>query len=317
MSLSVCLHSPPKFLRLFLAGHPFVRMSQSGIVFTLMLIHGSVASADATSPILKIEVVNAAHAVLTSQSAPQSVSLSYGAAYQAGDEIAISAPTGARYLAVQIDDKVPEAMIFVPGGNITYAIPSGKNLTQGYAPGAFAGSSHLIKARLVPEAELATYRNVALDPLDLRGQTQFFPHATASAVTRDEPQFFDRNAIDGNSNNKRHGPWPYESWAGGQREDLTYLLDFGRPVEIDKARLFIRCDFPHDNYWKSLTIRFSDGSSQDVSILKTTDPQEYAFPKKTVTWIKLINFKQAAHPLGWAALTEIEIWGKDAPPPHN
>lgn len=94
----------------------------------------------------------------------------------------------------------------------------------------------------------------------------------------------------------------------------TFQLDFGRTVEIDKVRLFIRCDFPHDTYWKSLTIQFSDGSSQDVMINKSADPQEVVFPKKKITWLKLVNFKQASQPLGWAALTEIEVWGNDVAP---
>lgn len=37
-------------------------------------------------------------------------------------------------------------------------------------------------------------------------------------------------------------------------------LEFGRKVAVSRIRLYTRADFPHDNWWKQVTIRFSDGS---------------------------------------------------------
>ncbi len=54
-------------------------------------------------------------------------------------------------------------------------------------------------------------------------------------------------------------------------------------MTVDKVRLYIRSDFPHDTYWTNLTIQFSDGSTQDVTLQKTSDPQDVTFrPRKSV-----------------------------------
>ena len=75
---------------------------------------------------------------------------------------------------------------------------------------------------------------------------KYFPHASANFVTREDPCFYERNAIDGVMNNQGHGAYPYHSWAGGARNDLEFFLDFGRDVEIDKLVFFLRADFVHD-----------------------------------------------------------------------
>ena len=256
-----------------------------------------------------ITVQNAAGTALGSKNDPQAVQLDYGAAYQNGDAIVVSG--SGKYFFVQVDPAVPESLVYAPGGKITCPIPAGTELKMGYDPTAFAGASHSIKARLATQADLFAERNVALNAVDKRGQTEYFPHASANIVTRNEPDFYERNAIDGNADNAHHGVWPYESWSGGAREDLIYNLDFGREVQINKVRFFIRCDFPHDTYWKSLTVHFSDGSQMDITFKKSREPQELSFPEKKVTWLKLDNFKQATTPLGWAGLTELEVMGHD------
>lgn len=264
---------------------------------------------------LSVEVDNSAGASLASQSDPQKVELTYNSAYQAGDAIAVKAPAEDKYLIIQVDDKVPECMVYSPTAQVNFAVPSGPLLTA-YDPEAFAGTSHHIKARVATAAEIATYRNVALDTIDQRNQSQYFPHAVASSVTRNDPVFFERNAIDGNAQNTHHGKWPYESWGNGLNEHPWIKVDFGREVTVDKVRLYIRADFPHDTYWTSLTIQFSDGTSDDITLKKTAEPQDYTFPEKKVRWIELTNFKQPAQPLGYAAVTEMEVYGKDTAPPQ-
>ncbi len=274
------------------------------------------ASAASAPAVLTVEVHNAAGASLASISDPQHVALAYGAAYQPGDTIVVNAPPLDKYLVVQVDEKVPESMVYCPVAQVSFTIPFGA-LTTGYDPLAFTGTSHEITARVAAPAEIAAYRNVAMNSLDQRGVSQYFPHAIASSVTRGEPQFFERNAIDGNTRNTRHGPWPYESWGNGKNPDPWLKVDFGRDVTVDKVRLYIRADFPHDTYWTSMTIQFSDGTSKDITFQKTADPQDYTFPEKTIRWIQLKNFKQPTQPLGWAAVTEIEVYGKDAAAPQQ
>ena len=277
----------------------------------LLACAGGPAWAD--SPALTLRVCNSAGAILASASASGSAALDYSSPYQQGDSIQVTAPPRDKHLVIQVDENVPESMIYSPGAQFTFAIPFG-TLANGYDPKAFTGAAHLVKAHIATPAEIAAYRNVALDALDQRGQSQYFPHAIASSVTRNDPVFFERNAIDGNTNNLHHGKWPYESWGNGLNADPWLKVDFGRDVTIDKVRLTIRADFPHDTYWTSLTILLSDGGTQDITLRKTAAPQEYTFPAKTVRWIQLKNFKQPAQPLGYAAVTEIEVYGRDAGP---
>ncbi len=80
-----------------------------------------------------------------------------------------------------------------------------------------------------------------------------------------------------------------------------------RPIQTD----FIRCNFPHDAYWKSLAIRFSDGSTMDAALEKKAEGQDFTFPKRKVSRVQIENLQQTGVPLGWAALTEIEVYGSD------
>ena len=263
---------------------------------------------------LVVEVRNAAGAALESQSDPQKAALIYVAAYQPGDAIVVSAPPQDKYLFVQVDDNVPESLVYSPTAQVNFPVPFGK-LTTGYDPKAFTGASHRITARVAGATEITAYRNLALNSLDQRNVSQYFPHAIASSVTRDDPMFFERNAIDGNIQNKHHGKWPYESWGNGLNASPWFKLDFGREVTADKVRFYIRSDFPHDTYWTNATLQFSDGTLQDIVLQKTATPQEFTFPEKKIRWIQLANFKQPTLPLGFAALTEMEVYGKDLPQP--
>ena len=284
----------------------------------LLALGSCLAVADNPAPppsSLTVEVHNAAGALLASKSDPQNVVLTYGSAYQPGDAIVIAAPPQDKYLIIQVDDKVLETMVYSPTAKVSFPIPFG-GVTVGYDPTAFTGTSHQIKARVASAAEIVTYRNVAMNSIDQRNVSQYFPHAVASSVTRNEPQFFERNAIDGMTQNKKHGHWPYESWGNGKNPDPWLRIEFGREVTVDKVRLYTRADFPHDANWISGSLQFSDGTVQDITLKRTSDPQDCTFPAKTIRWIKLTNLKQPTLPLGWAAVTEMEVYGKDAAPPR-
>jgi len=58
---------------------------------------------------------------------------------------------------------------------------------------------------------------------------------------------------------------------------LWWKLDFGRPVDLDKIRLMVRADFPHDSYWKSAVVEFSDGSLVPIQITNSAEFQEFSF----------------------------------------
>ena len=243
-----------------------------------------------------------------------------------GDEICIRLD-GTNTLAVQLDTSLQESFIYTPNKSFTFTIPTERELNMGYAPTAFRGDNHFISAREVEDDEFYACRNIALNSHDLRNKTGGYPHASANFVTREEPCFYERNAIDGEKNNQGHGAYPYHSWAGGARNDLEYTLEFSREVEVEKLVFYLRADFkhdektgmPHDSYWKNIDIQFSDGECvHGTFILDNTDlnpenskGQEIVFQKaKKTKYIKLFNFTQVTEILSFAALTQIEVYGR-------
>ena len=223
-----------------------------------------------------------------------------------GDIFSVSAP-GIEFMKVQLDKTMKESVIYCPSGSFEFSVPE-ECEAVGYAPEAFSGFCHRI--RISESDEAFKKRLISLNSLDRRGQTRYFPHARANLVTRDAPCFFERNAIDGVCKNNSHGDYPYHSWAGGAREDLEYYIDFGAEVLVSEIVFYLRADFPHDTYWKSLEIEFSDKERLTAEFSKRAEGQKTVLdnPKKTRT-VHLTNFKQAEYPLSWAALSQIEIYG--------
>ena len=228
--------------------------------------------------------------------------------YEEGDKIRVTMSEG-EFLGVRLDPTMEEAIVCVPKRRFEYAIPFGAERSRGYHPDAFRGDAHPIRVWEPTDDEAHGYRNIALNPFDRHGVDKYFPHATANFVTREDPCFFERNAIDGVIHNEGHGNYPYHSWAGGAREDLEYTLDFGREVEIDKLVFFLRADFPHDTWWKSVDVTFSDGTTLSASFEGKAEGQELVFPKTVTRTVFLHRFKQVSTPLSWAALTQIQVFG--------
>jgi len=241
------------------------------------------------------------------------VSLTIGRTYVAGDVIRI---TGPKHMVVKLDAELPETPVYAPTGVIEYVIP----LTDRSAmpPKAFAGAKHVVTARPATAKEIATPRNLALNPYCMRGEHKnpVYPVATASSEYRNSPNWTARNTVDGvkQTQRGRHGGWPFQSWGPDRRRDLWMKIDFGRPVQIDRFDLYIRADFPHDRHWHSAAIEFSDGSVEAIEIKKVAGRQSFSFKKRTVTSARLTKIVQA-EPLGWCAWVEVEFWGAEAARP--
>ena len=60
-------------------------------------------------------------------------------------------------------------------------------------------------------------------------------------------------------------------------KDAEITIDFGREVELDKLGLVLRADFPHDSYWKQVTIAFSDGSEEIFTTSDAIATQYFTF----------------------------------------
>ena len=95
----------------------------------------------------------------------------------------------------------------------------------------------------------------------------------------------------------------------------TFKLDFGRDVSITKIVIYIRADFPHDTYWDSCTVKFSDGTTQELSFKQTANAQEFEFDTaKVVSSITFTNFSKgtvSGSSNEWAAWMELQVFGSD------
>jgi len=201
--------------------------------------------------------------------------------YEEGDRFKIEVPYG-NFLTVQLDQSLKPALIYLPDGVFEFSIPFGRERSMCYAKGAFAGDDHRIVVSEPTDAEIYAERMISSNSHDRHKVPKYFPHAAANFVTREEPSFFERNAIDGVCDNSSHGAYPYHSWGGGLREDLEFWVDFGMPVEVSKVVIFLRADFPHDTYWKEMDIEFSDGTKIHKDLIGTADGQEVLVPVRDV-----------------------------------
>ena len=244
--------------------------------------------------------------ILASSEHPEEAFLSVDRVYQPGDVIRV---TGGRHLRVQMDQALPAGEVFLPDGKMTWPVPCGEHRLA-YAPGLFEASRHIITASSVPVDTLRRVRNVACNPADLRGDTDFFPHCTANVETRNEACFCARNVIDGVRLNTFHGEWPFQSWGIGAREDAWCLLDFGREVTIDQMALTLRADFPHDAYWVSGHVVLSDGADIAFPLHKTGGRQWLPLGEHTVRWMRLERLIKSDDPSAFPALTEWEVFGR-------
>ena len=258
---------------------------------------------------ITISVLDASGALLASSAHESEAFLCLDRVYEPGDTIVIA--SDGKHVWAQLDTALLPGEVYLPGGRMSWRVPEGEHRLA-YCPGAFAGPRHLITARGMTQVEVAARRNVAFNPADLRGDTDFFPHCTANVETRGESCFAARNVIDGLRACTSHGEWPFQSWGIGAREDAWLLVDFGREVTIDEMALTLRADFPHDAYWVSGHVVMSDGSEASYDLQKTGNRQYIPLGQHTVTWLRLERMQKSDDPSAFPALIELEVFGADS-----
>ena len=256
---------------------------------------------------ISITVQSSEGTVLAYAEHPEEAWLSVDRAYLPGDVIRITGPSRLR---VRMDQALPAGEVFLPSGVMTWPVPAGEHRLA-YAPGTFEAPRHIIFAAAVPDSGLHRIRNLALNPADLRGDTDFYPHCTANVETRNEACFCARNVIDGLRLNSFHGEWPFQSWGIGAREDAWCELDFGRPVIAEKMALTLRADFPHDAYWTAGHVVLSDGTDLSFSLRKTADRQWIDLGGRTVGRLRLERLVKSNDPSAFPALRQWEVFGRE------
>ncbi len=236
--------------------------------------------------------------------------------YAKGDKVVVA---GAKHLAVKVDEHFAEIFLYCPGGRAEYPIPlwqKGKYAKKfPHPPKAFQGETHVITARAATAAEVAAYRNVACNPMDPRGKSAMFPHATSNSEWGEAGVFAARNAIDGFvETTGDHHSWPRQSWGpylpGGKHPELEFTIEFGRTVEIDKLVVVVRHNVRQNNHWKRATVEFSDGGSETIDIAFNGERQEFKIAKRRVDSLKFVKLV-SDKPGKYAAFVEVEAWGRD------
>lgn len=257
---------------------------------------------------LSLKVLNREGKTVCVSSGEDRVSLVCTAEYQEGDFIAFESSEKNIHVFLQFDDALGESFCYITD-SVYFHIPFGEKKIS-YSPKAFSGNRHYLCARVAREDEVQAYRNLALNVNDQHGDTHCYPHAWANVETRGEAVFAARNAIDGVCENRSHGEWPYESWGINRNPDAEMTVEFGREVEADQIILVTRADFPHDSWWTQVTLEFSDGTSIDWKLEKSSLPHVLSFERKRITWVKLCKLIKAEDESPFPALTQIEVYGR-------
>ena len=229
--------------------------------------------------------------------------------WEEGDTVEVSCPPKS-HLWLRMSASVPQGEVFCPDGRLVWRVPA-KEHRLAYAPGAFDAERNILSARLMTSDEIHSLRDVARNPLDLRGDTGFFPHCTANVETRNESVFAARNVIDGLRHNTSHGKWPFESWGIGAREDAWCLLDFGRTVFAEKMALTLRADFPHDAYWVRGHAVDSNGDDIAFELEKTGERQWIGLGGRRIRWLRLERMEKSDDPSAFPSLRAWEVIGRD------
>lgn len=259
---------------------------------------------------LTLKVVDVAGEVRAEAKGVEETYLVYRDSYDEGDQVVVEASEPG-YLVLALDDAMSPAIVYIKGGTYALAVPFGSKRVP-YSPRAFDGRNHRLCVRKARAEEIAPRRNLALNPWDDHANCSLFPHAKANVETRGEAVFAARNAIDGEKANDDHGFWPYTSWGINRDPEAALTLDFGRPVKIDEIVLYLRADFPHDSWWERASVTFSNGETACLSLIKSGAAQCFPVREQTVEWIKLHSLIKADDPSPFPALTQIEVWGREA-----
>jgi hypothetical protein len=229
--------------------------------------------------------------------------------YELGDKIVVRNTGEASFLVVQLDETLAPTMIYLPQTTWTYQIPLEASARKAIVETAFTSKRHHIMVRQAYPFEITNYQNLSFNAHDQKDTTGAYPHAYANVETRDDSVFFAKNAIDGKYGNLSHGSYPFASWGINQQADAALTIDFGRSVVIDRVRLLLRADYPHDSYWTQGTLVFSDGEEQIVKTTNSSSFQEFCFPKKQTSQLTFKQLIKATDESPFPALTQIEVFG--------
>ena len=257
-----------------------------------------------------ISIIKADQTCTLKQAAASEIHAVYQAEYQKGDIIRIDSSEKPVFAVVQLDFGLQPAFVCIKD-TFEFPVPFDEKKFC-YPPQSFSGNQHYIHIRRARPEEIAVRKNLAFNSTDGHFNKGFFPHASANIETRGESVFAARNAIDGIIANSSHGNWPFASWGINRDPQAQLKIDFGRNVKIDELVFYLRADFPHDAWWQSGTVHFSDGTDFTANFVKTGSAQSFKIPEKTIACPTLDTLIKADDPSPFPALTHLEVYGTEA-----
>jgi len=265
--------------------------------------------------VVKIEFLASNKSVLGTAEGEGYALLNVEGAYTAKQTVKITLPAGQKYVAVGLNSRMGEEIIYCENGVFEYTFPV--NMGSIY-PNAMNEKTdivyinNVISARIPTEDELTAQRNLAQNVYDLKNSKNQYPHASTNSVAdNNAAQYESRCAIDGFTANLSHGTWPVQSW-GPDKATMSQnwiTVDFVRDVKLDQLEIIIRCDFPHDTWFTGAEVTLSDGTKKHIDMYKTEDAMVFDMGGVTTSSIKLNGFTTAG--TEWAAITEIRAIGSD------
>lgn len=256
---------------------------------------------------LKLSVLNQDNQVLYSQESEDEVTLAYRGTYNEGDKVRLESNQKNIYIKIRLDDSLMESIVFLKDYQYEFIIPF-YDQKKPYGNKTFIEERHWGYVSLVSHQELKNYTNLALNTFDTNINNCIFPHATTN-VSTDNPQFYSRNVIDGIFETSLHGSWPHSSWGINKQSDAWLKIDFGKEVTCDCIVIYLRADFPHDNYWEYGEIELSNGKTLYINLIKSGKRQEFPIEAQKIKWIRLKNLRMSEAESLFPALSQIMVWG--------
>ncbi len=259
---------------------------------------------------IKIEILKKDDSTYMECTSENEVFMVFNEAYEEGDKIRVSCYCTNVFVILKLDECMDSTFVFLKDA-LVYEIPFGI-MKVSLNSKCFVGKRHYLYAREASKEEIELRKNLALNPYDTHENTELFPHVFANDETDSESVFAARNAIDGLIANTFHGEWPYTSWGINMNPDATLTVDFGREVRVDTIVLYLRADFPHDSWWRSVDVQFSDDTNIRFGLKKKNTAQSFSFGAKTITYLRLENLVKAEDKSFFPALTQIQVFGKES-----
>ena len=120
--------------------------------------------------LLSLAVVDKNQNVICETSGEDFVDLVCLHCYEEGDRIVLTTSEKNIYMKWQVDDALGNAFVYLTD-DVDYVIPFGEK-RHNMSPKVFSGDRHYLYAEVAREDEIATYRNLALNPADQRREVQ-------------------------------------------------------------------------------------------------------------------------------------------------